>query len=84
MFRLFALAITCALLVGCAAQTAVSGHSAAIQPESAPQSAPIVVIGERPFPDDSIYPLLVAEFALRRQSYELALEQYMSQASALR
>ncbi len=38
---------------------------------------------ERAFPDDSVYPLLVAEFALRRREYDLALDTYMEQARAL-
>jgi tetratricopeptide (TPR) repeat protein len=38
---------------------------------------------ERSIPDESLYPLLVAEFALRRRSYEVALDQYMSQAEVL-
>lgn len=33
-----------------------------------------------PFPDDSFYDLLVAEFAIRRQHYDLALTNYMLQA----
>lgn len=39
---------------------------------------------ERPFPDDSLYDLLVAEFALRRQAYEVSLDRYMEQAPQLR
>ena len=39
---------------------------------------------ERAFPEDSIYPLLVAEFALRRRHYDLALNNYMQQADSLR
>jgi tetratricopeptide (TPR) repeat protein len=38
---------------------------------------------ERPFPDDSLYPLLVAEFALRRREYDMALDQYVEQAERL-
>ncbi len=41
------------------------------------------VIPERPFPDDSLYPILVAEFALRRRQYDIALENYMEQAPLL-
>ena len=40
-------------------------------------------IPERAIPDESLYPLLVAEFALRRRSYEVALDRYMDQAEAL-
>ncbi len=39
---------------------------------------------ERAFPDDSIYPLLLAEFAIRRRAYDVALEQYLAQAPQLR
>jgi tetratricopeptide (TPR) repeat protein len=42
-----------------------------------------VEVAERPFPDDSLYPLLVAEFALRRQAYGIALENYRQQAQLL-
>ena len=38
----------------------------------------------RPFPPDSIYPLLVAEFALRRQDYGTALHHYLRLAPRLR
>ena len=84
MFRLFALAISYTLLFGCAAQTAVSERGATVEPESAPEPEPAVSIRERPFPENSLYPLLVAEFALRRQAYDVALEQYMGQAGELR
>jgi tetratricopeptide (TPR) repeat protein len=76
MFRLFVLAITSALLVGCAAQTAVSEYEAPTEPA--------ITVRERPFPNDSLYPLLVAEFALRRQAYDIALKQYIGQAGELR
>lgn len=39
---------------------------------------------ERAFPEDSIYPLLVAEFALRRSAYDTALGNYLEQAGRLR
>ena len=61
-----------------ASPAAVSGDR-----ESAPPPEPTPV-PERPFPDDSLYPLLVAELALRRRNYELALENYMVQAEILR
>ena len=40
-------------------------------------------IPERAIPEESLYPLLVAEFALRRRAYEVALDQYMEQAGIL-
>ena len=39
---------------------------------------------ERAIPDDSLYPLLVAEFALRRRQYDVALNNYMEESSRLR
>ncbi|MEP4145642.1 MAG: tetratricopeptide repeat protein [Halioglobus sp.] len=38
---------------------------------------------ERAFPAESIYPLLVAEFAIRRQDYQTALNNYLEQAGIL-
>lgn len=51
------------------------------QPE-APKATPEVKA--RPFPADSFYDLVVAEFALRRGDYELALNNYQQQAHATR
>ena len=42
------------------------------------------MIPERPFPDESLYALLVAEFALRRREYDVALDNYMEQSRLLR
>ncbi|MBE9539639.1 MAG: tetratricopeptide repeat protein [Proteobacteria bacterium] len=39
---------------------------------------------ERPIPADSVYPLLVAEFALRRRAYDVALNNYLEQSEILR
>ena len=60
-----------------AAPPAHGEHASAPLPE--PKLVP-----ERRFPDDSLYPLLIAEFALRRRNYEQALENYMVQAALLR
>lgn len=38
---------------------------------------------EKPIPADSVYPLLVAEFALRRRDFETALGIYLQQAELL-
>lgn len=38
---------------------------------------------ERSFPAESIYPLLLAEFALRQHDYQTALDQYMEQSRVL-
>lgn len=43
-----------------------------------------IKIPSRPFPDDSFYDLLVAEFAVRRNRYDLALGNYLQQAHQTR
>ena len=80
MLRLCALAVTYALLTACAAQPPVEKDPVA----DTAASSPAVDIPERSFPEDSLYPLLVAEFALRRRAYDIALDQYMEQAPRLR
>ena len=75
-----------ALLAACAATTPVElpPPSAAVEPEHVePVEAVEVEVSERPFPSDSLYSLLVAEFALRRSVYEVALENYREQAPIL-
>jgi tetratricopeptide (TPR) repeat protein len=49
-------------------------------PTAAPEPEPVAVTVTRPFPEDSFHDLLVAEFAIRRQHYDLALELYLHQA----
>jgi tetratricopeptide (TPR) repeat protein len=44
----------------------------------------VVEIPNRPFPADSFYDLLVAEFAVRRNRYDLALGNYLQQAHQTR
>lgn len=41
-------------------------------------------VPERPIPEASVYPLLVAEFALRRRDFDTALTTYLEQAEILR
>ncbi|MCB1842301.1 MAG: tetratricopeptide repeat protein [Halioglobus sp.] len=79
MLRLLAIAIPVALLTACAAQAPVAPPQDSIAPVTT-----TAVVPERPFPHDSLYALLVAEFALRRGAYDVALEQYRAQAPALR
>ena len=79
MHPLFALAPAFALLVACATGTQEQA-AAPVQATPAPEPEPI----ERAIPQDSLYPLLVAEFALRRREYGLALEQYLEQSEILR
>ena len=89
MFRLLLIATAFALLTACAStatteQTPAGGEPGPGVDDSA--SAPPVepVAAERPFPDDSVYPLLVAEFALRRRVYDVALDNYLQQSEVLR
>jgi tetratricopeptide (TPR) repeat protein len=80
MSRLFAFAITCALLAACAAQPPVPDQDTV----AAAAAAPAVKAPEKPFPNDSLYTLLVAEFALRRQMYDVTLNNYLAESQKLR
>ncbi len=72
-----------------------SHHDAATEPEgsdpaiqsdgnsSVSMAAPPAPPPERPIPTDSLYPLLKAEFALREQHYDTALELLTAQAMQL-
>ncbi|MBN7795316.1 tetratricopeptide repeat protein [Parahaliea mediterranea] len=83
MPRLLIAASLLALLGACATTPEPRGPDTAerqaIKPEAEPPAPP-----ERAIPEDALYPLLVAEFALRRQAYDVALEQYMTLAETLR
>ncbi len=81
MHPLFTLAFALVMLAGCAATAPAPERAAGVEPER-PVEQPEPV--ERPIPDDSLYPLLLAEFALRRRDYDLALEQYLQQSEILR
>jgi tetratricopeptide (TPR) repeat protein len=81
MSRALAPAILAALLAACAG---APPEREVIAPEQPPPAGEEAEPAERSFPDESLYPLLVAEFALRRQAYDVALDQYMSQAPLLR
>ncbi|MEE4278474.1 MAG: tetratricopeptide repeat protein [Halieaceae bacterium] len=51
---------------------------------SAPEAPIDPPVPERPIPEGSVYPLLVAEFALRRRDFDTALKTYLEQAEILR
>lgn len=78
------LLLLAALLGGCALQSFSAKPAAPIAPAPADTPAPPVVepVAEkvRPFPPETFYDLLVAEFALRRGEYEMALGNYLQQA----
>ncbi len=81
MYPLLALASALALLTACATTAPAPEPAGEHTPREEVVAAETV---ERPIPDDSLYPLLVAEFALRRRDYQLALDQYLQQAEVLR
>jgi len=84
MFRLLAIAATYALLTACAGPATVTAESPAVEQSLAADEAAVAEPAERPIPHDSLYPLLVAEFALRRREYDVALDNYLSQSRILR
>jgi tetratricopeptide (TPR) repeat protein len=83
------LVLTSLVFLGACAGTPESGKDAAVVEAADDISSPevaseVLVVPQRAFPEDSLYPLLVAEFALRRNDYTLALEQYRVLAAELR
>ena len=91
MFRLFSLFIVYLFLSACAVTEEVPDTGAA-SPDQ--EQAPVAASGnpediaitkppERSIPADSVYPLLVAEFALRRRAYNIALDNYIEQSHLL-
>lgn len=54
-------------------------HDTVSTAQSEPPTLP-----ERAIPEDALYPLLLAEFALRRKAYDVALDQYTRLAPQLR
>ncbi len=81
MPRLLVPAFLLALLSACAGTSTVEQTPPVVAAEPAAEAPEPV---ERLIPADSLYPLLVAEFALRRRDYDTALEQYLEQARVLR
>ena len=61
---------------------ALAPEDSTVEQEAAALLEPPVL--ERPIPPDSVYPLLVAEFALRRGEFGTALRIYLQQAEKLR
>jgi len=81
MLRLLTIAATCVLLTACASPATVTENDPVV---ALAPAADVAEPPERPFPDDSLYPLLVAEFALRRRDYDVALDHYLTQSRILR
>ena len=80
MSRLHILALTCTLLTACVGQPDVPVDNTASLPRNESRTTPVQ---ERPIPADSLYPLLVAEFALRQGEYDTAMDNYMEQSALL-
>ena len=80
MLRPFTIAIALSLTAACStlAPEPVVEHAV-----EAPLGEPEPSL-ERAIPADSVYPLLVAEFALRRRAYDVALNTYLEQSEILR
>ena len=79
MRRLATIVLGLSLLAACA-------NNPTPQPDAEPVAATpedLPDLPERPFPAESLYPLLVAEFAIRRQDYQTALDNYLEQAGKL-
>ncbi|MEH6580352.1 MAG: tetratricopeptide repeat protein [Halioglobus sp.] len=79
MFRIFILTAISTLLLACASTEPV--EATAPVTEALPEEA--IEPPEKPIPPDSVYPLLLAEFAMRRRSFDVALENYIEQSRKL-
>jgi tetratricopeptide (TPR) repeat protein len=75
---LLLLASACSTLAPVEPPAAVEAPAAAAEKETEPE------VASRPFPADSFHDLLVAEFAVRRNRYDLALGNYLQQAHQTR
>ncbi len=68
-----------AVISGCASWLPPAPSAATTAEAPAEVAVPV-----RTLPDDSVYDLLLAEFAIRRQHFDLALERYLHQAEQTR
>jgi tetratricopeptide (TPR) repeat protein len=80
MFRHLPILSFCVFLGACA--TPAPAPVVAV-PEPAEEPPLVIEPIEKPIPAGSVYPLLVAEFALRRGAYDVALENYLEQSEQL-
>ncbi|WP_439101893.1 tetratricopeptide repeat protein [Congregibacter sp.] len=90
LLKTSALAAGLVLLGGCAstdpmadAATSAAGEQTAAASEAVVSEPPPPPAPERPIPEASVYPLLLAEFALRRRDFDTALSTYLEQADEL-
>lgn len=80
--RLAVLAPLLALLMACTGTP--SAPNAGDAPAASSADVTDKPIPERAIPDDAVYALLLAEFAIRRKAYDVALDNYMELAPRLR
>lgn len=78
--KVIAALLVAALLTACGTQPPAPPE----QPAPVAKEPPPPEIPARPFPPETFEDLLIAEFALRRGAYELALGNYLQQAHASR
>ncbi|RLQ21395.1 tetratricopeptide repeat protein [Seongchinamella sediminis] len=79
MRRFATIALGSSLLAACASTAPPEPAADSTEPPAALTAE----LPERAIPADSVYPLLVAEFAIRRRDYQTALDNYLQQASKL-
>ena len=75
------------VLIACASQLPEPVEPQVIEVEAekaVPKASPTAKPATRPFPADTLYALLVAEFAVRRNQFELGLANYLQQANKTR
>ncbi len=82
-YQLAALAL-CIHLAACTSTDTAPEQEPASEPEISFEQPVADEVPSRPFPDDSFHELLVAEFAVRRNRYDLALGNYLQQAHRTR
>lgn len=83
MFHRFTITALALILAGCGSTPTVEPQSPAV-PDPMPVAEPAPPPPDREIPSDTLYDLLVAEVAGHRSNYELALENYMTQARETR
>lgn len=83
LLRLPAIFSVLTLLAACAGSPS-QVDSNALKASAAEAETAVVELPERAIPENALYGLLLAEFALRRKAYDVALEQYMTLSSDLR
>jgi tetratricopeptide (TPR) repeat protein len=84
MPRLLIIIGICTLLWACSTvDTAQEPKPEPVAQSTAQQAQEAAEPPERAIPPDSVYPLLLAEFALRRRAYDVALENYLQQSHIL-